>query len=230
FRFSPQVIVVVDNSFVTSYFQRPLDWGADISMYSLTKFMNGHSDVLMGAAVMNSQAIYERLRRFQVNLGIVPGPFDCFLMHRSLKTLGVRLQKHHENSLKVAKFLQKHPCIEKVIHPALPDNPQYSLTLRQTYGHSGIMAFYLKGGIDEVKKFASKLKYIAIAKSLGGVESTIVFPYTMMYERSTREQKIDMGITENFARFSVGIEDADVLINDLDQALSSLPTFHVSKL
>lgn len=138
--------------------------------------MNGHSDVLMGAAVMNSQAIYERLRRFQVNLGIVPGPFDCFLMHRSLKTLGVRLQKHHENSLKVAKFLQKHPCIEKVIHPALPDNPQYSLTLRQTYGHSGIMAFYLKGGIDEVKKFASKLKYIAIAKSLGGVESTIVFP------------------------------------------------------
>ncbi|XP_059610360.1 putative cystathionine gamma-lyase 2 [Phlebotomus argentipes] len=228
--YNKNIIVVVDNSFLSSYFQRPLNFGADISMYSLTKFMNGHSDVLMGAAVTNCQDIYERLKRVQVGLGIVPSPFDCFLMHRSLKTLGVRMEKHHENSLAVAKFLQKHPKIEKVLHPALPDNPRYSLTLRQTYGHSGIMAFYLRGGIDEVKKFASKLKYITIAKSLGGVESTIVFPHIMMYERFSEEEKINMGISVNFARMSIGIEDHNVLINDLDQALNSLPASPVSKL
>ncbi|XP_055706036.1 putative cystathionine gamma-lyase 2 [Phlebotomus papatasi] len=199
-------------------------------MYSLTKFMNGHSDLLMGAAVTNNKNIFTRMQRFQMRLGIIPSSFDCFLVHRSLKTLGVRMQKHHENSLRVAKFLQKHPCIEKVIHPALPDHPQYTLTLRQTYGHSGIMAFYLKGGIDEVREFAKKLKYIAIAKSFGSFMSTIVFPYSMMYERFTREEKINRGITENFARFSVGIEDAEVLINDLDQALSTLLTSPVSKL
>ncbi|GAB0090612.1 hypothetical protein DMENIID0001_053520 [Sergentomyia squamirostris] len=229
-QYSKDIIVVVDNSFLSAYLQKPLDFGADITMYSLTKFMNGHSDVLMGAAVMKCEKLYNNLRRIQINLGAVPSAYDCYLMHRSLKTLGVRMEKHHENSIKVAKFLQKHPKIAKVVHPALPDHPQYELSLKQTYGHSGIITFYLNGDFNDVKKFAKNLKCISIAKSLGGVESTIVFPFAMMYERYTEQERIEMGITENFARFSVGIEDGDSIINDLDQALNSLPGGTVSKL
>lgn len=172
----PDVIVVVDNTFLSSYFQRPLELGADIVHYSITKYMNGHSDVIMGAAITNNDSLYEKLKFLQNASGIVPSPFDCYQVNRSLKTLALRMQQHSKNSLVVAKFLESHPKVKSVLHPGLPSHPQHELAKKQSYGHSGIMSFYLDGDLNNSKKFLQNLKVFTLAESLGGYESLAELP------------------------------------------------------
>lgn len=215
----PGVVVVVDNTFLSAYLQRPLDLGADIVMYSLTKYMNGHSDVIMGAAIMNDEALYEQLKFLQNAAGIVPSPLDCYLVNRSLKTLALRMERHKSNSLAIAKFLEKHPKVERVLHPGLPSHPQHELAKKQTYGHSGIMSFYIKGGMEESTKFLQSLEVFTLAESLGGYESLAEVPSVMTHASVPPEHRALLGITDNLIRISVGLEDADDLIVDLKQAL-----------
>lgn len=215
----PGVVVVVDNTFLSAYLQRPLDLGADVVMYSLTKYMNGHSDVIMGAAIMNDEALYTKLKFLQNAAGIVPSPFDCYLVNRSLKTLALRMERHKSNSLAIAKYLEKHPKVERVLHPGLPSHPQHELAKKQTYGHSGIMSFYIKGGMKESTVFLQSLEVFTLAESLGGYESLAEVPSVMTHASVPAEQRALLGITDNLIRLSVGLEDADDLIVDLKQAL-----------
>lgn len=215
----PGVVVVVDNTFLSAYLQRPLDLGADVVMYSLTKYMNGHSDVIMGAAIMNDEALYTKLKFLQNAAGIVPSPFDCYLVNRSLKTLALRMERHKSNSLAIAKYLEKHPKVERVLHPGLPSHPQHELAKKQTFGHSGIMSFYIKGGMKESTIFLQSLEVFTLAESLGGYESLAEVPSVMTHASVPAEQRAVLGITDNLIRLSVGLEDADDLIVDLKQAL-----------
>lgn len=218
----PGVVVVVDNTFLSAYLQRPLDLGADVVMYSLTKYMNGHSDVIMGAAVMNDEALYERLKFLQNAAGIVPSPFDCYLVNRSLKTLSLRMERHKSNSLAVAKFLEAHSKVERVLHPGLPSHPQHELAKKQTYGHSGIMSFYIKGGLEESSAFLKALQVFTLAESLGGYESLAELPSVMTHASVPAEQRAVLGITDGLIRISVGLEDVEDLIVDLKQALEKV--------
>jgi len=215
----PNVIAVVDNTFLTPYFQRPLELGADIVMYSLTKYMNGHSDVVMGAIVTNDDTVHKRLQFIQRVYGAVPSPFDCYQVTRGLKTLAVRMEQHSKSSLKIAEFLQSHPSIEKVMHPGLLSHPQHNLSLKQCYGHSGVMSFYMKGGLPAAKKFLQSLKVFTMVTSFGGVESTAGIPALMSHNTLPKEVQVKIGITENLVRLSVGLEDMNDLIQDIDQAL-----------
>lgn len=214
--------LVVDNTFLTSYFQRPLELGADIVMYSFSKFANGHSDVSMGAIATNNQKLYENLKYFQISTGVVPSPFDCYLVNRSLKTLSLRMEKHAENSFAVATFLEAHTKVEKVFHPSLKSHAKHEVALKQSYGHSGILSFYIKGSLEESKKFFKALKLILVAESLGGVESSASFPWMMSHSDMPEEKRLAVGVTQSLIRLSVGLEDAAELIADLDQALNGI--------
>jgi len=214
----PNIFLVVDNTFMSCYFQRPLELGADIVMYSLTKYMNGHTDVIMGAACTSSDDLAERLRFLQNAIGPVPSPFDCYLVNRSLKTLKVRMEEHQKNALIVGRWLEQHPGVESVRHPGLPSHPQHELVKRQCYGHSGMMSFYLKGGLEESKTFLSSLKCITLAESLGGYESLAELPYLMTHASIEEKERVALGVTNNLIRLSVGLENAEDLIKDLEQA------------
>lgn len=215
-----KVFVVVDNTFLTSYFQKPLELGADITVYSLTKYMNGHSDVVMGAICTNNEEIYEKVLFLQNALGIVPAPFDCFQVNRSLKTLALRMKEHMKNGLQVGKYLESHPQVLSVLHPGLPSHPQHSILLKQCYGYSGMLSFYLRGGLKESKTFLSSLKIFTLAESLGGYESLAELPSLMTHASVPDEQREKLGITDSLIRLSVGLEDPEDLINDLEQALN----------
>lgn len=217
----PGIFVVVDNTFFTAYNQKPLLLGADIVMYSLTKYMNGHSDVIMGAALTNDEKLHENLRFLQNAMGVVPSPFDCSQLNRSLKTLALRMREHMTNGLLVGKYLEKHPLVEKVIHPGLPSHPQFELIKKQCYGVSGMMVFYLKGGLAESRKFLSALKVFTLAESLGGYESLAELPSVMTHASVPPENRAKLGITDNLIRLSVGLEDPEDLIADLEQALKT---------
>ena len=217
----PGVILVVDNTFFTCYNQKPLSLGADIVMYSLTKYMNGHSDVIMGSACTNDDGLATNLRFLQNAMGVVPSPFDCSQLNRSLKTLALRMQEHMKNGLLVGQYLEKHPLVEKVIHPGLPSHPQHELIKKQCYGVSGMLSFYLKGGLQESRKFLSALKVFTLAESLGGYESLAELPSVMTHASVPPEQRAQLGITDNFIRLSVGLEDCNDLIADLEQALTA---------
>lgn len=175
-RIKSDIIVIVDNTFLTPYLQRPLDLGADIAAYSLTKYMNGHSDVIMGGIVTNNEAIYNRLKFLQNSTGIVPSPFDCYQVNRSLKTLDIRMEKHKRNSMIVAKYLEAHPMVERVLHPGLKSHPQYDTALKQTGGHSGVFSFYLRGDYEDSCTFLKTLEIFTLAESLGGFESLAELP------------------------------------------------------
>lgn len=218
----PEVVVVVDNTFLSPYFQRPLDLGADIVMHSLSKYMNGHSDVVMGAAIMKDEALYKQLQFLQNAAGVVPSPFDCFLVNRGLKTLAMRMERHRSNSLAVAKFLEGHPKVERVLHPGLPSHPQHELAKRQTYGHSGMIAVFIKGGLEEASVFLESLQVFTLAESLGGVESLIGSPCRMTFGSFSQEERDTLGITDGLVRMSVGVEDIEDLIEDLEQALDKI--------
>ncbi|XP_023325119.1 cystathionine gamma-lyase [Eurytemora carolleeae] len=213
------IFLVVDNTFESAYFQRPLELGADISYYSLTKYMNGHSDVIMGALTTNSDDLHERLRYLQNAIGPVPSPFDCYLVNRSLKTLRLRMEQHQKNSLEVGRWLEKHPAVESVLHPGLPSHPQHHIVLKQCYGHSGMISFYLKGKLAESRKLLSSLKLVTLAESLGGYESLAELPYLMTHASIEEKERVALGVTENLIRVSVGLEDVNDIIEDLDQAL-----------
>lgn len=216
-----KAFVVVDNTFLSAYFQRPLDLGADVVMYSLTKYMNGHSDVIMGSIATNNDKLYDSLKFYQMATGIVPSPFDCFLVNRGLKTLALRMKCHSKNSLLVAKFLESHPKVEKVLHPGLPSHPQHELAVAQSFGHSGILSFYIKNAdLETSSKFLKNLKIFTLAVSLGGYGSLIEVPSVMTHVNIPAEQREKLGITDALIRMSVGLEDSQDLINDLAQALA----------
>lgn len=214
------IIVVVDNTFLTSYYQRPLELGADIVLYSLSKYLGGHSDLIMGAIVMNDSELYSRLNYVQQTFGAIPSPYDCYQAHRSLKTLAVRMKQHGKSAHKIAVFLSTHPAVDKVLHPALPTHPQHHLALKQSYGHSGMISFYVKGGYKNTKKFLQSTTLITLCGSLGGVESVASIPAFWSAGGDNREQLEKLGITSNLVRFSVGLEDCNDLIRDLDRALN----------
>ncbi|XP_013408978.1 cystathionine gamma-lyase [Lingula anatina] len=215
------VFVAVDSTFTSSYFQRPLDLGADIVMHSLTKYMNGHSDVIMGAAALNNDDLHERLRFLQNSIGCVPSPFDCYLVNRGLKTLHLRMREHMKNGLAVAKFLEQSPRVDKVVHPGLPSHPQHELAKRQMKGFSGMVTFFIKGGIKESETFLKSLKLFTLAESLGGFESLAEHPGIMTHASVPEDHRVLLGINDSLIRLSVGIEDLEDILADLDQALKA---------
>lgn len=216
------VLVAIDNTFMTPYFQRPLVLGADIVMHSLTKYMNGHSDVCMGALVTNDDVIAEKIYFLQGIMGTVPSPFDCSQVLRGLKTLALRMDQHYKSALTIAKHLVGHPKVEKVIHPGLTSHPQYDLARKQSSGHSGMFSIYLKGDLESSKRFLKAVRYFILGGSLGGCESLISLSTIMTHPLVPKEQKQKLGITDNLIRISVGLEDTEDLIADLEQALDKI--------
>lgn len=213
-------LVAVDNTFASPYFQNPLSLGADVVVHSTTKYMGGHSDVVGGAVVTSNSDLYEGMKFYQNAAGGVPGPFDSWIVLRGLKTLAIRMRQHEENALAVAGFLQDHPEVESVNYPGLPSHPQHELAKRQMSGFSGMVSFTLKGGAEAAYAAVQNTKVFHFAESLGGVESLITHPATMTHAAIPREQREARGVTDGLMRLSVGIEDKEDLIADLDQAIS----------
>ena len=215
-----KVISVVDNTFMSSYFQKPLNLGADVVVHSVTKYMNGHSDVVGGILVTNNSELYQELKFLQNAIGGVPGPMDCFLVMRGLKTLHVRMERHAENALEIARYLETHPKIERVIYPGLESHPQHAIARRQMSGFGGMITFFIQGGLTEARTFLEKVRIFALAESLGGVESLIEHPAIMTHASIPAENRKQLGIHDNLIRISVGIEDVMDLKADLQQALA----------
>lgn len=216
---SKNILSVVDNTFMSPYFQKPLHLGVDIVVHSVTKYMNGHSDVVGGVVVTEDSSLHERIKFFQNAVGGVPGPQDCFLVMRGLKTLHVRMERHAANAMEIAHFLEKHPKVERVIYPGLESHPQYRLARQQMSGFGGMITFFIKGGLAEARAFLEKVKIFTLAESLGGVESLIEHPAIMTHASIPAETRRQLGIHDNLVRVSVGIEDLADLKNDLAQAL-----------
>jgi len=215
-----RIMVCVDNTFASPYLQNPLDLGADIVLHSATKYLGGHSDTIHGCLVMNDKELREKLYFIQKSCGAVPGPQDCFLVLRGLKTLSVRMQRHCENGEKIAAFLSAHPKIKKVYWCGFPDSPSYEIAVKQMRGFGGMMSFELADERDaEARRVLSSTKIFALAESLGGVESLINHPATMTHASIPREERIKNGLSDALIRLSVGIEDAEDLIADLKQAI-----------
>jgi cystathionine beta-lyase/cystathionine gamma-synthase len=213
-------LLCVDNTFATPYLQNPLDLGADIVMHSATKYLGGHSDVIQGALVVNDDELREKLYFIQKSCGAVPGPMDCFLVLRGIKTLHVRMKQHNENGYVVAHFLRKHPKVDKVYWCGFHDHPNYDIAKVQMRGFGGMMSFTLKDdSVDAAVKVLSSTKLFSLAESLGGVESLINHPASMTHASIPREERIKNGLTDGLIRLSVGIEDADDLVEDLKQAI-----------
>lgn len=212
--------VVVDNTFASPYFQQPLLLGADLVIHSTTKYIGGHSDLIGGALIVNDEEWYTRLKFLQNAIGAVPGAFDCWLTLRGIKTLSVRMKKHEENALQIAYFLESHPKINKVYYPGLPSDPFHNLAKQQMTGFSGMISFKLdKGDQKAANSFFKKLKIISLAESLGGVESLICYPSAMTHASIPEAQRNAIGVTKDLIRLSVGIEDAEDLIEDLSNAI-----------
>ena len=214
------ILNVVDNTFASPYLQNPLDLGADIVLHSTTKYLGGHSDVVGGAIMLSDKELYGKLKFNQNAVGAIPSPFDCFLVLRGTKTLALRMERHSHNASEIAKYLAAHPKVEKVTYPGLKSHPQHELARKQMSGFGGVISFYVRQGTD-VKGFLRRLKVIALAESLGGVESLISQPSSMTHAGLARQEREKIGITDNLLRLSVGIEDAEDLKADLEQALRS---------
>jgi cystathionine beta-lyase/cystathionine gamma-synthase len=215
------VLLAVDNTFMSPYFQRPLALGADLVLHSTTKYLNGHSDGVGGAVVLNDAALAARLKFVQNAAGAVLGPFDSWLVLRGVKTLAVRMRRHDENGLAIAQFLQSHPKVRKVYYPGLPTHPQYALARKQMTGFGGMLAFET-GGLESARTILKSVRLCALAESLGGVETLISHPATMTHASVPFEERQRLGITDGLVRISVGIEDVEDLIADLEQALAKI--------
>jgi len=213
-------IVVVDNTFATPYLQRPLELGCDIVMHSATKFINGHSDMVGGVVATSSDELAERLAYLQNSIGSVSGPFDSFLALRGVKTLDVRMERHCRTSLQIAKWLEGHENVESVIYPGLESHPQHELAKEQMPGFGGIVTFFIKGDLEDARRFLERCEVFSLAESLGGVESLVDHPAIMTHASVPAKERAALGITDTLIRLSVGIEAVDDLIADLDQALS----------
>jgi cystathionine gamma-lyase len=216
------VLVAVDNTFMSPYFQRPLELGADIVVHSSTKFINGHSDSVGGVMVVKDAGLAERIAFFSNAIGPIASPFDSFLAMRSLKTLAVRMKAHNENAAQIAEYLSKHSKVEKVIYPGLKNHPQHDLARRQMLGFGGIVTVLLKGGMPECRKFLESVKLFSLAESLGGVESLVNHPAIMTHASVPAETRKALGISDSLVRLSVGIESATDLIHDLELALAQM--------
>ncbi|XP_067936563.1 cystathionine gamma-lyase-like [Watersipora subatra] len=213
------VTVVVDNTFTSPYFQRPLDLGADLTFHSISKYINGHTDVIMGCFMTNSDDLEKQLRFLQNAIGTVPAPFDCYMVNRGVKTLHLRMREHMRNGLMVARALETNPRVTKVIHPGLESHPQHELALKQMKGFSGMVSFYIKGGLKEATLFMQSVKVFCLAESLGGYESLCELPSVMTHASVPPETREKLGISDSLIRLSVGIEDGDRLVEDLQTAL-----------
>jgi cystathionine gamma-lyase len=215
-----RLLTAVDNTFATPWSQRPLELGCDIVVHSATKFLNGHSDMVGGVAVVGNAELAERLAFLQNSIGAIGGPFDSFLALRGLKTLPLRMRQSSESALAIARRLEKHPRVERVLYPGLESHPQHALARRQMQnGFSGIVTFFIRGGLEPARHFLERCAIFAIAESLGGVESLVDHPGIMTHASVPEEQRRTLGISDGLIRLSVGIEDTDDLIADLEQAL-----------
>lgn len=224
-----KLLYAVDNTFATPYFQQPLKFGADIIVHSTTKYLSGHSDVIGGAVITDREDLYEELQ-FTVNAtGCVPGPFDCFLILRGLKTLHLRLKEHQRNALAVAKFLEDHPQVETVYYPGLPSHPQHELAKQQMTGFGGIVSFVVRGGLPAAKSFLHSTQLFQLAESLGGVKSLVCHPSTMTHAPIPKDVQEHCGIVDGLIRLSVGIEEGEDLIADLTWALSAVTAASANK-
>ena len=217
-----KILVVVDNTFASPFLQLPLELGADIVLHSTTKYIGGHSDVVGGAVVVRDKDLAEKIAFLQNAMGAIPGPFDTWLTHRGLKTLGVRMQRHCENALQIARYLEKHRKVDHVIYPGLSSHPQHKLAARQMKEFGGMISCHLKANLTKTKKFLSALRVFTLAESLGGIESLIEHPAIMTHASVPKENRQKLGITDGMIRLSVGIEHVDDLIADLDQALKTI--------
>jgi cystathionine beta-lyase/cystathionine gamma-synthase len=213
--------LVADNTFSSPYFQRPLTQGADIVLHSTTKYVSGHSDVIGGAVLTNDPQVHEQVRFYQNAAGAVPGPWDSWLSLRGLKTLAIRMRQHEANAKAVAEFLSKHPKVRETIYPGLPIHPQHELAKEQMDGFGAIVTFRLHGENDQVRRFIKALKIWLFAESLGGVESLVCHPATMSHGTLTPQERLEVGITDGTIRLSVGIEEIEDLLEDLDRALAA---------
>jgi cystathionine beta-lyase/cystathionine gamma-synthase len=216
-----KAVLVVDNTFASPLFQSPLELGADVVVHSTTKYIGGHSDIIGGAIMINDDKLHEQIKFIQFAAGAVPGPLECFLLLRSVKTLAVRMEKHAHNALQVAQFLVEHPKVEKVYFPGLSSHPQHTLALKQMRGFSGMVSYVMKGSYDEVVKSLQRFEIFALAESLGGVESLVNHPEKMTHASVPEDMRRQLGIGPNLIRLSCGIEHAADLIDDIRQALGS---------
>ncbi len=216
------LILVVDNTFCSPYLQKPLDLGADVVLHSVTKFINGHADIVGGVIIAKDPEIYKKIRHSMVYLGSNMDPTQAFMVLRGVKTLSIRIDRAQENAMQVAEFLQAHPKVDWIRYPGLNNHPQYELAKSQMKGFGSMMSFGLKGGYDAGKKLMDNVHLAMLAVSLGGVETLIQHPASMTHAAVSKENKIAAGITDDLVRFSVGIEDVDDIISDLKNALDSL--------
>jgi len=215
-----KILLAVDNTFASPYLQNPIDLGADIVMHSATKYLGGHSDVIQGSLMMDTPELRDKLYFIQKSCGAVPGPMDCFLVLRGIKTLHVRMKAHCENGAKIAHWLKKHPKIGKVYWPGFEDHPGYTVAKKQMRDFGGMLSFVLKNdSVEEAMRVLSSTKLFSLAESLGGVESLINHPASMTHASIPKEERIKNGLSDSLIRLSVGIEDADDLIADLEQAI-----------
>lgn len=215
------ILTVVDNTFASPWVQRPIELGADIVMHSATKYLNGHSDMIGGVAVAANEELAEKIGFLQNAVGAISGPFDSFLALRGLKTLALRMRQSSESALRIAGWLEKHSRVAKVLYPGLPSHPQHQLARRQMQnGFSGIVTFFVKGGLPEAKHFLERCRVFTIAESLGGVESLVDHPGLMTHASIPPDKRRELGIDDSLIRLSVGIEDVEDLLADLEQALA----------
>jgi cystathionine gamma-lyase len=217
-----KIIVVTDNTFCSPYLQNPIPLGSDLVIHSVTKYINGHSDVVMGLVLVSDDELHTRLRFLQNAMGAVPSPFDCYLAMRSMKTLAVRMEQHQKNATAIARLLEKSDKVAKVIYPGLESHPQYALAKRQMRGPGGMITFVLKGGLNESRQFLENLRVFVCAESLGGVESLAEHPAIMTHASVPPDQRAKLGISDGLVRLSVGIEDTDDLLADITHALSKI--------
>lgn len=213
-------IVVVDNTFLSPFFQKPLLLGADIVVHSTTKYINGHSDIIGGAVILNDKVLYEKILLIQKSVGAVPSPFDSWLTLRGVKTLAIRMRQHEQNAFQVARFLQHQSNVLEVFFPGLESHPGYAIAKKQMTGFGGVVSFRINGGLTEANNFFKKIKIFQLADSLGGVESLANYSALMTHDYFPKELRQKIGVTENLIRLSIGIEHIDDLLEDLKNALS----------
>ena len=216
------LILVVDNTFLSPYFQNPLDLGANVVVHSSTKYIGGHSDVVGGSIMVSDNDLYTKIKYKQNAIGAILSPFDCFLTMRGIKTMALRMEKHNKNALQIAGYLQDHPKVIKVIYPGLKSHPQHILASRQTTGFGGMISFEIAGSREQAKIFSKSLKLFSLAESLGGVESLIELPASMTHASLALSERKKIGIFDSLIRMSVGIEDIKDLINDVAQGLKKI--------
>lgn len=216
------ITTVCDNTFLSPYFQRPLELGIDLVVHSTTKYINGHSDVVGGAIVVNDGELAKRVGFFQNTMGTCQAPFDCFLVLRGIKTLALRMEAHNRNALAIARWLEAHPKVARVLHPGLESHPQHALALEQMTGFGGTFSFAVKGGQEAAFRLLGNMHLFTLAESLGGVESLIEHPWTMTHVSMPEEVRLASGITDDLIRISVGLEHVDDLVADLEQAFAAV--------